>query len=206
MVDGVKPSFPFSQRQFVFLLDGSDTYLKAHPAVKIIRLVAVAMFCVTTGPAQVPPAPALPRMMPQRISPLPELASTNAAVNYIIRVEWKDAKKPLTALQIISSEGRFSVDTVSGSVKINNSDVPTTVKLQATLTQLSPQKGRLQLFLGRTIPYVTSSFAGPGGNNSSSYSQLSVGMDSTFTVTFGKPLVIQMDDNGEVSILVKREE
>jgi hypothetical protein len=33
-----------------------------------------------------------------------------------------------------------------------------------------------------------------------------VGLQSTFIITFGKPLAIQTDDNGTVSILVKREE
>lgn len=145
-------------------------------------------------------------MVPPRMQPTSDLSATNASVNYTIRVEWKDAKKPATALQIVTCEGRFSLDTVSGSVKINNSDVPTTVKLQGTLTEFSAQKGRLQLFLGRTIPYVTGSYTGPGGGSNASYSQLSVGLDSTFAVTFGKPLVIQVDDNGEVSILVSREE
>jgi hypothetical protein len=55
------------------------------------------------------------------------------------------------------------------------------------------------------VPYVTSSFGGPGAMKSSSYSQLSVGLESTFIVTFGKPLIIQTDGNGEVSVLVKRD-
>lgn len=143
----------------------------------------------------------------QSVPGSPSPAVTKETVNYVIRVEWKDAKKGKNALQIVTSEGTFTVDTVSGAVKINDSDVPTTVKLQGTLAELSPQKGRLQLFLGRTVPYVTSTIhTGAGGKASSSYSQLSVGLNSTFVVTFGKPLVIQLDDNGEVSILVKREE
>ena len=123
-------------------------------------------------------------------------------VNYVVRVEWKDAKKGTNALQIATTEGSFQLDTVSGAVKINNSDVPTTVKVSGSLVELSPEKGRLQLFLGRTVPYVTSTFSGAGGG--SSYSQLSVGLNSNFMVTFGKPLVIQTDDNGEVTLLVKR--
>lgn len=125
-------------------------------------------------------------------------------VNYVIRVEWKDAKKGTNALQIVTTEGSFNLDTVSGVVKINNADVPATVKLSGQLIELSPEKGRLQLFLGRTVPYVTSTYTGSGGGNGSSYSQLSVGLNSNFMVTFGKPLVIQADDNGEVTILVKR--
>ena len=126
------------------------------------------------------------------------------AVNYVIRVEWKDAKRGTNALQIVTIEGSFQLDTVSGAVKVNNADVPTTVKLSGSLVELNPEKGRLQLFLGRTVPYVTGSFSGPGGG--SSYSQLSVGLNSNFVVTFGKPLVIQADDNGEVTLLVKRME
>jgi len=126
-------------------------------------------------------------------------------VNYAIRVEWKDAKKGTNALQIVTTEGSFNLDTVSGAVKINNSDVPTTVKVSGSLVELSPEKGRLQLFLGRTVPYVTSTYSGGSpGSGGSSYSQLSVGLNSNFVVTFGKPLVIQADDNGEVTILVKR--
>jgi hypothetical protein len=136
----------------------------------------------------------------------PQSTVTKEAVNYTIRVEWKDAKNGVSSLQIVTSEGSFELDTISGAVKINDSDVPTTVKLIGTLAELNPEKGRLQLFLGRTVPYVTGAiYAGPPGGKSSSYSQLSVGLNSTFIVTFGKPLIIQTDDNGTVSILVKRE-
>jgi len=124
------------------------------------------------------------------------------AVNYVIRVEWKDAKKGTNALQIVTTEGSFQLDTISGAVKINNADVPTTVKLSGSLQELSPEKGRLQLFLGRTVPYVTGTSSVPGSG--SSYSQLQVGLNSNFVVTFGKPLLIQADDSGEVIILVKR--
>ena len=65
------------------------------------------------------------------------------------------------------------------------------------------RSGKLQLFLGRTVPYVTSTH-GSGSNTSSSYSQLSVGLQSTFIVKFGKPAVIQTDETGEISVLVKR--
>jgi len=175
-----------------------------------IRLLAIAMLATITCAAQLPPGG-----LPQRPLPSPGMPPNafqppgvqqpmpaKDPVNYIIRVEWKDAKKGTNALQIVTIAGSFELDTVSGAVKINNSDVPTTVKLSGSLAELSPEKGRLQLFLGRTVPYVTGSFSGPGGGNS--YSQLSVGLNSNFVVTFGKPLLIQADDSGEVTILVKR--
>ena len=131
-------------------------------------------------------------------------AVAKEAVNYTIRVEWKDAKKGKSSLQIVTTEGRFELDTLSGATKINDAEVPNTVKLSGTLTDLDPERARFQLFLGRTVPYVTGSYLGSGGGKSSSYSQLSVGLDCTFIATFGKPLVIQTDDNGTVSILVTR--
>ena len=62
------------------------------------------------------------------------------------------------------------------------------------------------IFVGNTVPYVTGTTMGPGGRTSSSYQQLSVGLNSTFGVIFGKPQIIQADENGEVSILVSRQD
>jgi hypothetical protein len=164
--------------------------------VNPIRFLAIISFMVVACQADPPIAN----------PPGSQAAVAKEAVNYSIRVDWKDAKKGASSIQLVTSEGNFQLDTVSGSVKIDEMDVPTTVKLTGTITELSPQKGRLQLFLGRTVPYVTSSYAGPAGKNSSSYSQLSVGLQSTFIVIFGKPLIVQTDDNGTVSILVKHGE
>lgn len=171
-----------------------------------LRLFIIATFLAITCQAQVLPnvAPQLPQ--PQRgMSPaMQQPMTTKEPVNYVIRVEWKDAKKGTNALQIVTTEGSFQLDTVASMVKINNADVPTTVKVSGALAELSPEKGRLQLFLGRTVPYVTSTYNSSGNSSGSSYSQLSVGLNSNFLVTFGKPLVIQSDENGEVILLVKR--
>ena len=172
-----------------------------------IRLLWLAMLVAVTCPAQLPPNglpphPLPPPGMPPAVQPA---VPAKDPVNYVIRVEWKDAKRGTNALQVVTIPGSFELDTVSGAVKINNSDVPTTVKLSGSLQELNPEKGRLQLFLGRTVPYVTSTYTGSGGGNGSSYSQLSVGLNSNFAITFGKPLVIQTDDNGDVTLLVKRQ-
>jgi hypothetical protein len=128
---------------------------------------------------------------------------TNAPVNYVIKVLMKDTKGEVSSLQVTTVDGTFELDTLQkNSVKINNNDIPSTLKLSGTLTTIDEKKGRLTLYLGRTVPYVTSSF---NNGASSSYSQISVGLSSAFVVTFGKPLVIQVDDNGEVSVLVTRE-
>ena len=138
---------------------------------------------------------------------MPITARTVAAkepVNYLIRVEWKEPKGDPKSLEVLTTEGQFSLDTIQkNSVKINNNDVPVTLKFSGTLNAINDEKGRLQLFLGRTVPYVTST-SGDGPSAHSSYSQLSVGLNSSFIVRFGKPTVIQTDENGEISVLVKR--
>jgi hypothetical protein len=169
------------------------------------RLLVIATLLAVPCMAQLPPNAAVHNQSvgfqpPAVQQPVP----AKEMVNYIIRVEWKDGKRGTNALQVVTIPGSFELDTVSGAVKINDSDVPTTVKLSGQLAELSPEKGRLQLFLGRTVPYVTSTFAGSGSAHSSSYAQLSVGLNSNFVVTFGKPLVIQTDDNGQVILTVKR--
>jgi hypothetical protein len=45
---------------------------------------------------------------------------------------------------------------------------------------------------------------GSGPSASSSWSQMNVGLESTIVVHFGKPAVIQTDENGTISVLVKR--
>lgn len=121
--------------------------------------------------------------------------------NYLIRVEWKEPKAEKRFLEVLTTVGQFSLDTIQKNpVKINNNDVPVTLKFTGTLDKVTDQKGRLSLFLGRTVPYVTGNYP----NGGSSYSQLSVGLNSTVVVTFGKPVTIQNDDSGEISVLVTR--
>lgn len=160
-----------------------------------LRLLVIVSFLAVACQAEPPNV---------SLSGAPQAKAVKEAVNYTLRVEWRDAKKGTNALQVVTAEGSFELDTISGSVKMNDSEVPTTVKLSGTITDLNGEKGRLQMFLGRTVPYVTGSFGGSGGSRSSSYSQMQVGLQSTFFVTFGKPLVIQTDDSGEVTVLVKR--
>ena len=154
---------------------------------------------------------AQPSLMPppMRTPPMasPPTTSTNEPANYIISVQWKDTKLGSSFVQMMTTEGAFNLDALEHStMKINGPEIPTTLKLSGSLTVLNPEKGRLKLFIGRTVPYMTGASQGPSGTTPSSYQQLSVGLDSTFIVTFGKPLVIQGDENGQISILVKRDE
>ena len=161
-------------------------------------LILVAMLLPVLGLAQ--PLPPRPPALP---SPAPTVPAKDP-VNYLIRVEWKEPKGEAKSLEVLTAEGHFEFNGIQkNSVKINNNDVPVTLKCSGTLAELTDEKGRLQLFLGRTVPYVTST-AGSGPLASSSYSQLSVGLQSTFIVNYGKPAIIQTDENGQITVLVKR--
>ena len=168
--------------------------MKAHPMKAFPSLLVMLCFCALATHAT-----------PLIGSPSSSSVTAGEPVNYIISVTWKNANKGTNTLQLVTGEGSFELDTISGTTKMDQREIPNTVKLSGSLTSLAPDKGRMQLFIGRTVPYVTSTYGGVVGNNSSSYSQLSVGLQSTFVVTYGHPLVIQTDDNGQVVLLVKRD-
>jgi hypothetical protein len=143
---------------------------------------------------------------PATVTP-PATVSTNESANYVISVQWKDTKMGSSYLQVMTSEGSFNVEALEhNTMKINGPDIPTTIRLSGDFAVLSPQKARLKLSIGRIVPYMTGSSKGAGGTVPSTYQQLSVGLDTTLIVTLGKPLVIQGDENGQISINVKRDE
>jgi hypothetical protein len=167
--------------------------------MKALHSIIVATLWVAVCQAEPPTA------FPPAASP--PVMSTNEPANYVISVQWKDTRLGSSFVQMMTAEGPFNLDALEhGTMKINGPEIPTTLKLSGSLALLSPEKGRLKLFIGRTVPYMTGASQGPNGTTPPVYQQLSVGLDSTFIVTFGKPLVIQGDENGQISILVKRDE
>ena len=171
--------------------------------MKALHFLIVAMLWTVVCQAA-PPAPSADS---PPVAASPTAASTNGPSNYIISVQWKDTKLGSSFLQVMTSEGSFNADALEhGAMKTSGLDIPTTIRLSGDLAVLSPEKGRLKLFIGRTLIYATAPSKGPAGTASPSYQQLSLGLDSTLIVTFGKPLVIQGDENGQISILVKRDE
>ena len=179
--------------------------------MKNIPVITAVLFLAVAGQAQPniqprlqplpPPAANLPARLPG--TPPPDAAVAVGHVNYVIRVEWQEPKGDPKSLEVLTTDGHFNLDTIQKqSVKINNNDIPTTLRFSGTLIPIDNEKGRLQLFLGRTVPYVTSTLA----NGWSSYQQLNVGLDSSFLVRFGKAVVIQNDESGQISVLVTRVE
>jgi len=125
-------------------------------------------------------------------------------VNYVLHVDWKVFKGGTNSLLLVTTEGTFKVDTTQPvAVKGGDSELPVSVSVNGDLKVLNPEQGRLQLFLGRAVPYVTR--AG-GSMGASSVQQRQEGLSSVFVVTFGKPILIQRDANGEVTVLVERAE
>ena len=173
--------------------------------MKTLHLLIVATLWVIACRAEPPPAPQPAGTSPRTTSPT--TTKTSEPANYIISVQWKDTKLGSSYLQVMTSEGSFNADALEHStMKTDGPGIPTTIKLSGTFTVLSPEKGRLKVFIGRTLTYTTGTSKGAAGTSAPSYQQLSVGLDSTLIVTFGKPLVIQGDQNGQISILVKRDE
>ncbi|MFO1513625.1 MAG: hypothetical protein U1F83_12020 [Verrucomicrobiota bacterium] len=172
--------------------------MQSHRGMKTLSLIILPVLLAIACQAQViyPPPPS------------PSTAQTQAPAtntpNYAIQVQWKTAKAGTNSLRLVTTEGQFSLDGVqTNRVKINNNEIPVTLRFSGMLTVVNPEKGRLNLFLGRTVPYVTGVNVG-GGATAATYQQMQVGLNSTYMVTFGKPLVIQSDDNEEVTLLVTR--
>ena len=188
--------------------------------MKTIALLSLALLCSTVAFAQQPPiAPRPPE--PAMLPPLPpnELLSRpvrggakldpaapeKEPANYIVTVKWSDTKAGTNFLQVLTTPGSFNLDAMQATVRVGNNNVPTTVSFKGTLTEINADKVNVQVFLGRTVPYVTGTYNGPSGANSS-YQQMRVGLDSHFVVTLGKPAVIQSDESGSVTLSVKRQE
>ncbi len=155
---------------------------------------ALMLSCLASSGAEAP--------RPSRTAPLPVSAAENP-VNYILRADWKSNNGATNTIQLLTTEGTFKVNTSQPSaVKVGDSELSISVSLDGTLKAVSSQQGQLQLFLGRSVPYVTHGGGPPG---SSSIQQRQEGLTLTFLVTFGQPVLVQKDGNGEVSILVERQ-
>ena len=167
----------------------------------IIAALLIALTAYSQAPGSQPGAP-LRTLGGSAPSPVLE----QDPVNYLVRVEWKAPNAESKFLEVLTAEGQFNLNTIEKNpVKINNNDVPTTLKFTGSLVPISSEKARVKLFLGRTVPYVTSTANGQTGSVSS-YQQMSVGLDSSFVITFGKSVVVQNDENGQISVLVKRQD
>ncbi len=128
--------------------------------------------------------------------------SDKPPVNYVVRVDWSSQKNGTNFLELMTTEGTFKLDgTHASTVKLGDSEVPITGRIDGTLKPLNATQGHLQLFLGRTVPFVTHVGGKSGGQ---SIQQMQEGLSSTFIITFGKRVVVQREENSEISVLVER--
>jgi hypothetical protein len=174
--------------------------------MKRFSWITVAVLLTLAAYSQSPNPPAL-LPGPGQTGSAPSANIERDTVNYLIRVEWKAPNSDSKYLEVLSTEGQFNLSTVEKNpVKINGNDVPTTLKFTGSIAPLSGDRARVKLFLGRTVPYVTSTANNGTPGGISSYQQMSVGLDSSFIITFGKAVVVQNDENGQISVLVKRQD
>jgi hypothetical protein len=190
----------FASRPRLYFRVEYPTLMQSHTVMKFLPLIALSLLFTIACQAQaIYPPP------PSASTPLAQPPFTNTS-NFAIQVQWKTSKAETNSLKLLTTEGQFSLDGVqTNRVKINNNEIPVTLRFSGMLTVMSPEKGRLNLFLGRTVPYVTGVNVG-GGATGSTYQQMQVGLNSTYIVTFGKPLVIQSDDNEQITLVVTRME
>jgi hypothetical protein len=166
--------------------------------MKFLPLIALGLLLSLVGRSQVlypqPPSPSTPMAAP---------AFTNTA-NYAIQIQWRTSKSETNFLRVLTSDGLFNFDTVqTNRVKVNNNELPVSMHCSGMLLVMGPEKARLNLALGRNVPYVTGVNVG-GGATASTYQQLQAGLNATYVVTFGKPMVIQSDGNEEITLLVTK--
>ena len=176
---------------------------KMNSQMKTLTILFSLLLLAPFAPGQpmVPPANQPGWPPPVRPPFLSPASTPGNESNYLIHIEWSDGQGASKTLEVVTGAGHVSYDGfLKSSVKIGGSDIPATLKFTGTLSVLSPEKGRLELYLGRNVPYVTSAYGLAGV---ASYSQMSVGIQTTMVITFGKPIVIQSDDNGIVTVLVK---
>jgi hypothetical protein len=172
--------------------------MQSHGDMKFLPLLALNLLAslACQGQAIYPPPPSAS-------TPLSPPAFTNTS-NFAIQVQWRTSKTETNTLKLLTTEGQFSLDSVqTNRVKINHNEIPVTLRFSGALMVLSPEKGRLNLFLGRSVPYVTGVNVA-SGSTSSTYQQMQAGLNATYIVTFGKPLIIQSDDNEEITLVVNR--
>ena len=175
----------------------SHAGMKSFPLIAFGLLLTLVCHSQNTYPIYPPP--------PSPSTPMAAPAFSNTC-NYAIQLQWKTSKSETNFLRLLTTDGLFNLDTVqTNRVKINDNEIPVSLSCRGTLLVTSPEKARLQLFLNRTVPYVTAVNVG-GGATTASYQQLPAGLNATYVVTFGKPMVIQSDGNEEITLLVTKQE
>lgn len=131
--------------------------------------------------------------------------STNAA-DYTVVVTWKTKDGDTDQfLQVMTTEGGFQVNTVLPHLAmVAGAHTPESeVSFHGELKAVASNRAKLSADLSRSVPAVE---AYAGSSRVAGYQMHQESLSSTLIVTFGKPVVIQRDGNGEISVLVTRDE
>ncbi len=167
--------------------------------------VALAQQSPVANPAGMAPPQARPSLAtPQRHHQEPG-AVVRPKANFRIRLEIQEGKEAPMEISVVTADGRVKTQMVSPKkTVIDDREVPSTLDFTGTLTALDSDQCQFNLFLGRTIPYVTGSHKGPDGRSVSQYQQMQVGLETTVILQVGKALVVQSDPLQQVKVTLER--
>ena len=192
---------------------------------KMKTLILVLLAAAPVALAQTPPAPnPPPAPAPPGVPGLPQptlrapghlpapgnhsglyAAPPRPEVNYRLRLEIKEGKEALIEISVVSSQGKIRAQMMNPKrTLIDDREVPSTMDFTASLSPLEGDRCQVTLFLGRSIPYVTSRSTGPEGKGVSQYQQMQVGLDTTVILKVGKPLVIESDPTQQVQLTLEK--
>lgn len=105
------------------------------------------------------------------------------------------------------TEGSAELDTISPDVvKIDGNQVPSTVTLSLTLTELNTSHCELKLLFGRTVPFVSGTSGNPGGPMRSMVQQVRVGLETNLILKPGQSIVVQDTDQEQITLSLNRVE
>ena len=127
--------------------------------------------------------------------------------NYRIVLEVEPRGQPSQRLSLVMTEGSAELDTISpDAVKIDGNQVPSTVTLSVTLTELNPSHCELKLLFGRTVPFVSGAGGNSGGPMRSVVQQLRLGLETSLILRPGQSIVVQDTDQEQITLSLNRVE
>jgi len=124
--------------------------------------------------------------------------------NYRIKVNCFTGGK-LSSISLVTADQKFSYQGLGKGAVIDGNALPTTITFEGELSKETDDSIFLEYFLGRTMPYPTTSHHGSStGTSFSTIQQLQVGIKNGATFQFGKPLKVVKSSGEKISITISK--
>ncbi len=175
--------------------------------IVLLAVTSIALAQQNPVPGRMPmnPPPARPGLAPPALRNQEPDAVVRSKTNYRIRLEIKEGKEAPIEISVVTADGRVKTQMMNPKrIVIDDREIPSTLGFTGILTVLGSNKCQFNLFLGRTIPYVTGTHKGPDGKTTSQYQQMQVGLETTVILEVGKPLVVQSDPSQQVKVTLEK--